>query len=117
MSYRFVDVKEVEPLSGGRIRPVRKALEIESFGVNEFELAAGSTTYPEHDELKTGQDELLVILDGSGTMTVDGESFELQPGRYVYITPESKRHIDPGPNWLRYVAFGAPAAGKHGGRI
>ncbi|HEY5161229.1 MAG TPA: cupin domain-containing protein [Gaiellaceae bacterium] len=117
MSYRFVDVKEVEPLSGGRIRPVRKALEIESFGVNEFELAAGSTTYPEHDELKTGQDELFVILDGSGTMTVDGESFELQPGRYVYITPESKRHIDPGPNGLRYVAFGAPAAGKHGGRI
>jgi len=117
MSYRFVDVKEVEPLSGGRIRPVRKALEIESFGVNEFELAAGSTTYPEHDELKTGQDELFVILDGSGTMTVDGESFELQPGRYVYITPESKRHIDPGRNGLRYVAFGAPAAGKHGGRI
>jgi mannose-6-phosphate isomerase-like protein (cupin superfamily) len=117
MSYRFVDVKELEPLSGGRIRPVRRALEIESFGVNEFELAAGSDTYPEHDELKTGQDELFVILDGSGTMTVDGESFELQPGRYVYVTPESRRHIDPGPNGLRYVAFGAPAAGKHGGRI
>ena len=56
MSYRFIDVSEVEPLFNGRVRPVRKALEIESFGVNEFELAAGSTTYPEHDELKTGQD-------------------------------------------------------------
>ena len=52
MSYRFIDVGEVEPLFNGRIRPVRKALEIESFGVNEFELAAGSTTYPEHDELR-----------------------------------------------------------------
>jgi uncharacterized cupin superfamily protein len=117
MSYRFIDVNEVEPLFNGRIRPIRKALEIESFGVNEFNLAAGSTSYPEHDELKTGQDELFVILEGSGTMTIDGGSFELLPGRYVYVTPESKRHIDPGPNGLRYVAFGAPADAKHGGRI
>ncbi len=117
MSYRFIDVGEVEPLFNGRIRPVRKALEIESFGVNEFELAAGSTTYPEHDELKTGQDELFVILEGSGTMTIDGESFELMPGRYVYVTPESKRHIAPGSSGLRYVAIGAPAGGVHGGRI
>jgi mannose-6-phosphate isomerase-like protein (cupin superfamily) len=117
MSYRFIDVGEVEPLFSGRIRPVRKALEIESFGVNEFELAAGSTTYPEHDELKTGQDELFVILEGSGTMTIDGDSFELLPGRYVYVTPESKRHIAPGSSGLRYIAIGAPADGKHGGRI
>jgi hypothetical protein len=50
-------------------------------------------------------------------MTIDGESFELVPGRYVYVTPESKRHIAPGSNGLRYVAFGAPADAKHGGRI
>ena len=117
MSYRFIDVGEVEPLFNGRIRPVRKALEIESFGVNEFELAAGSTTYPEHDELKTGQDELFVVLEGSGTMTIDGESFELVPGRYVYVTPESRRHIAPGLGGMRYIAIGAPADGKHGGRI
>ena len=117
MTYRFIDVHELEPMFNGRIRPVRKALGIESFGVNEFELAAGSTTYPEHDELKTGQDELFVVLEGGGTMTVDGESFELAPGRYVYVTPESKRHIDPGSSGLRYVAFGAPADGEHGGRI
>jgi mannose-6-phosphate isomerase-like protein (cupin superfamily) len=117
MTYRFIDVGEVEPLFNGRIRPVRKALEIESFGVNEFELAAGSTTYPEHDELKTGQDELFVILEGDGTMTIDGESFELLPGRYVYVTPESRRHIAPGSSGLRYIAIGAPADAKHGGRI
>ena len=117
MSYRFIDVGEVEPLFSGRIRPVRKALEIESFGVNEFELPADSTTYPEHDELKTGQDELFVVLEGGGTMTIDGESFELMPGRYVYVTPESKRHIAPGSSGLRYIAIGAPADGTHGGRI
>ena len=117
MTYRFIDVSGIEPLFNGRVRAVRKALEIESFGVNEFELAAGSTSYPEHDELKTGQDELFVILEGSGTMTIDQESFELMPGRYVYVTPESRRHIDPGPNGLRYIAIGAAAGGVHGGRI
>jgi hypothetical protein len=50
-------------------------------------------------------------------MTIDGDSFELVPGRYVYVTPESKRHIAPGPSGLRFVAIGAPAGGKHGGRI
>ena len=117
MSYRFIDVGAVEPLFNGRIRPVRKALEIESFGVNEFDLPADSTTYPEHDELKTGQDELFVVLEGGGTMTVDGDSFELIPGRYVYVTPESKRYIEPGSSGLRYIAIGAPADAQHGGRI
>jgi mannose-6-phosphate isomerase-like protein (cupin superfamily) len=50
-------------------------------------------------------------------MTIDGESFELKPGRYVYVTPESKRHIAPGSSGLRYIAIGAPAGGEHGGRI
>jgi len=117
MSYRFIDVGEVEPLFNGRIRPVRKALEIESFGVNEFELAAGSDHLPRARRAETGQDELFVILEGDGTMTIDGESFELLPGRYVYVTPESRRHIAPGPSGLRYIAIGAPADAKHGGRI
>ena len=117
MTYRFIDVHELEPVFNGRVRPVRRSLEIESFGVNEFELPADSTTYPEHDELKTGQDELYVVLEGSGTMTIDGESFELVPGRYVYVTPESRRHIAPGSSGMRYIAIGAPADGKHGGRI
>lgn len=117
MTYRFIDVSELEPVFHGRVRAVRRALEIESFGVNEFELPAGSTNYPEHDELKTGQDELFVVLEGGGTMMVDGDSFELVPGRYVYVTPESKRHIAPGPGGLRYIAFGAPADAQHGGRI
>jgi mannose-6-phosphate isomerase-like protein (cupin superfamily) len=117
MTYRFIDVRELEPVLNGRVRAVRRALEIESFGVNEFELPAGSKTYPEHDELKTGQDELFVVLEGGGTMTIDGDSFELVPGRYVYVTPEARRHIDPGPSGLRYIAVGVPAGGKHGGRI
>ena len=117
MTYRVIDVSEVEPVANGRIRPMRRALEIESFGINELTLPADSTSYPEHDELKTGQDELFLVLEGTGTMTVDGDSFELRPGRYVYVTPESRRYIEPGSNGLRIVAVGVPAGGAHGGRI
>jgi len=117
MSYRFIDVRDLEPIANGRIWPVRKALDISSFGINELELAAGSDTYPEHDELKTGQDELFYVLSGSGTMTIDGETVELVPGRYVFVTPESRRHIAPGPEGLRYLVVAAQADGVHGGRI
>ncbi len=116
MTYRYLDAKDVEP-QHGVLRPIRRTLEIESFGVNEIELPPNSETYPEHDETKTNHDELYIVLEGSATMTIDGETLGLVPGHYVYVTPESKHHIAPGSSGLRYVAIGAPAEGKHGGRI
>lgn len=115
MSYRFVDAREIEPRLGV-LRPLRRALEIESFGVNEITLGPNAATYPEHDERKTGQDELYVVLEGDAVMTIDGEQLEMRPGRYIFVTPESKRHIAPGPEGIRFVAFGAQASGHHGGR-
>ena len=52
MTYRFIDVQELEPVFNGRVRAVRRALEIESFGVNEIALPPNATSYPEHDELE-----------------------------------------------------------------
>jgi mannose-6-phosphate isomerase-like protein (cupin superfamily) len=115
VTYRFVDVKELEP-EYGVLRKVRKALDIGSFGVNEITLPPLADGYPEHDELKTNQDELYVVLEGAATMTVDGEALELVPGRYVFVTPESKRHIAPGAEGVRFVAFGVSADHRHDGR-
>ena len=49
-------------------------------------------------------------------MTVDGEEIELVPGRFVFVTPESKRHIAPGAEGVRFIAVGVPADTRHGGR-
>ncbi|MGD0167591.1 MAG: cupin domain-containing protein [Gaiellaceae bacterium] len=108
MSYRFVDARDLKPRLRV-LRPIRKALDIKSFGVNEIELPPDTTAYPEHDELKTNQDELYVVLGGSATMTIDGDTIDLKPGRYVFVTPESRRHIAPGAEGIRFLAVGARA--------
>ena len=115
MTYRYLDAKDVEP-QHGVLRPIRRTLEIQSFGVNEIELPPHAETYPEHDETKTNHDELYIVLEGSATMTIDGETLELIPGRYVLVTPESRRHIAPGAAGIRFIAVGAPADRHFGGR-
>jgi mannose-6-phosphate isomerase-like protein (cupin superfamily) len=115
MAYRFIDVQQLEP-EYGVLRKVREALAIGSFGVNEITLPPLADGYPEHDELKTGQDELYVVLEGGAAMTIDGETVELTPGRYVFVTPESRRHIAPGAEGIRFVAFGVSADHQHEGR-
>ena len=115
MSYRFVDAQDVEPQLRV-LRPIRAALEIGSFGVNEIALPPNTTAYPEHDELKSNHDELYIGLEGAATMTIDGEEIELIPGRYVFVTPESKRDITPGADGVRFVAVGVAADHEHNGR-
>lgn len=111
MSYQYIDAADIKPRLRV-LRPIRKSLGLESVGVNEIELPPNSELHPEHDELKTNQDELYIVLEGAATMTVDGERLELVPGRYVWVTPESRRQITPGSEGVRFVVVGAPAGGK-----
>jgi len=115
VSYRYVDAQEVKPRLRV-LRPIRAALEIGSFGINEIALPPESDGYPEHDELKSNHDELYVGLEGAATMTIDGEKVELLPGRYVFVTPESRRHIAPGDEGVRFIAIGVSADHEHTGK-
>ena len=49
---------------------------------NQFDNQPGQAG-SEHDEADTGQQELYVVLGGSGALRVDGDEVELRPGRYV----------------------------------
>lgn len=115
MTYRFTDACDVEPRLRV-LRPIRAALEIDSFGVNEIALPPNTTAYPEHDEVKSNHDELYIGLEGAATMTIDGEELELVPGRYVFVTPESRRNITPGAEGIRFIAVGVAADHEHSGR-
>ena len=48
-----------------------------------------------------------MVLDGGGTLRVDGEDVELRPGRLVAVTPESTRQLSAGEDGLTFVAVGA----------
>lgn len=104
MGYTVVDADDVEP-SFGVFRKMRQALGVTGFGVNQIDFPAGASGR-EHDEADGGQEEVYVVLAGSGTMLVDGEPVELVPGRWLRIDPDATRVPTAGPDGLRMVMIG-----------
>jgi mannose-6-phosphate isomerase-like protein (cupin superfamily) len=110
MGYTVVDATDVEA-RGGVFRPLRGALGVTAFGINQEEWPADTDRYPEHTEEKSGQEEVYVILAGSGRMTVGGDEVELVPGRYVLVEPGTARKVWPGPDGIKLVCVGAQPGG------
>jgi hypothetical protein len=75
----------------GRTVPVREHLGIQAFGINAFTPSEDGTLINEHDEAGSGQQELYVVMDGTATFEVDGETFEAPAGSLVFVEPGSKR--------------------------
>lgn len=106
--YSVVDVDSVEPAGpGGRVRFLRRAVGATAFGFNWFDLAPGSDG-PEHDETSTGQEEVMIVLAGAGTLTIDGEELPLVARRVVRLDPEAVRQVRAGQDGLTFVTVGAP---------
>ena len=70
----------------GRSIPVREHLGIHAFGVNAFTPNEEGTLINEHDETGSGQEELYIVLEGTATFEVEGESFDA-PGRDARVRP------------------------------
>ncbi len=107
MSYSVCDATELEAL-GGAFRPIRKTLGVRAFGINQEDFPPNADQYPEHDHAGDGQEEVYCCIGGSGRIVVDAEEVELKPGRYVLVTPESKRKVYAGPDGLSLIVAGAP---------
>ena len=108
MAYDVVDANELPGEGpGGAVRFVRRRLNASAFGINLFDLGPG-VVGREHDETETGQEEVYVVVAGSGTMTIDGEVVALRPGVFVRVDPESTRVPVAGDAGLRLVAVGSP---------
>ncbi len=107
MGYSVVHVEDIEPAgSGGAIRFVRRELGVEAFGVNWFEIPPGATGH-EHDEVESGQEEVVVVVRGSGHWRIDENEVPVRTGSFVRIDPEATRCPVAGPEGLTFVAIGA----------
>jgi mannose-6-phosphate isomerase-like protein (cupin superfamily) len=113
MGYTAVDVAELEREGpGGAVRKVRRALGARAFGFNYITLPAGSEGR-EHDHAEDGQEEVYVVVRGSGVMRVDGDEVDLRPGVFVRVDPDTTRLPVAGPDGLEFVTFGAPVDGAY----
>src|SRR3954466_4514811 len=86
--FRVARLDEIE--KRGSVIPVREHLGIHTFGINARTQGEDGTLINEHDEAG-GQEEVYVVLDGTATFEVDGETFEAPAGTFVSVPPELKR--------------------------
>jgi mannose-6-phosphate isomerase-like protein (cupin superfamily) len=113
MGYSFADVDPLEGEGpGGMVRKLRRALGAQAFGFNYFTLPP-ETEGRQHEHGDEGQEEVYFVVRGSGTMHLNGEQLELQPGRFVRVDPATTRMPVAGPEGLEFVTFGAPLDGRY----
>jgi uncharacterized cupin superfamily protein len=107
LGYSVVKVDDVEPSGpGGMVRFVRRQLGVEAFGINWFDLppnAAGR----EHDESETQQEEVNVVVAGSGVYRVDGEEIPVSAGTFLRFEPGTTRQPVAGADGMTLIAVGA----------
>jgi hypothetical protein len=107
MGYSMVDINAVEGAGpGGAVKFLRRELGVEAFGVNWFELQPNSEGR-EHDETESGQEEVNVVIAGSGVYRIDGEEVPLAAPMIFRFDPETTRQPVAGPDGLTIVAIGA----------
>ena len=91
---------------GGAVRFVRRHLGVGAFGINWFEIPPNAEGR-EHDELETQQEEVNVIIAGSGVYRVDGEDVPVSRGTVMRFDPETTRVPVAGPEGMTMIAVGA----------
>jgi quercetin dioxygenase-like cupin family protein len=111
MAYKALDAEDVK-LTWGTFRMIRHELGGTAFGLNQIDFPPGKVG-PEHDELQSGQEEIYYCVSGGGTLTVDGDAIELRPGRYVLVSPESRRHPEAGPDGMSFICVGGVPGGAY----
>jgi quercetin dioxygenase-like cupin family protein len=111
MAYKALDAEDVK-LTWGTFRMIRHELGGSGFGINQIDFPAGKVG-PEHDELKSGQEEVYYCISGGGTLTVDGDTVELRPGRYVLVSPDAKRRPEAGPEGMSFICVGGVPGGVY----
>jgi mannose-6-phosphate isomerase-like protein (cupin superfamily) len=62
--------------------------------------------YPEHDHAEDGQEEVYIVLKGSGEWEIDGERVAVDSESFVRIPSGTKRRLIPGPEGIRVLALG-----------
>jgi hypothetical protein len=100
-------IDEMEHAYGGAFVRARASLGASAFGMNIIQLPPDSGDMaPEHDHAADGQEEVYLLLGGSGELAVGGYAVPLGPETFVRVAPEVRRRLRSGPDGLRVLAIG-----------
>jgi uncharacterized cupin superfamily protein len=92
-SIKRIDEFETMEGSGGCTwRLARKTLGAEAFGFNVVDIEPGGEM-PAHDHTGDDQEEVYAVLEGEGTMVIDGEEHPAPAGTFARYAPPANRTI------------------------
>jgi uncharacterized cupin superfamily protein len=108
--YTIVNLKELEDRATAEgpteeARMARTALESEQLGVSYFRYEPGRRSALGHAHQV--QEEVYVVLGGSGTVKLDDETREVQQWDLVRVAPSTFRGWNAGPDGLELLAIGS----------
>lgn len=91
MSHDKVSYEEVEPLAPG-MHFLRDELDSENLGLTVLDAEPGWEG-KEHDHKAEGEEEIYLLVDGAGTISIEGEDVPLEPGDAVRVDPDVTRKL------------------------
>jgi quercetin dioxygenase-like cupin family protein len=104
--YTVKRIDDMEAIYRGGMKRARAELGVESFGMQVIDLPPDETRHPEHDHAQEGQEEVYVVLRGSGEIAVDGERIAIDPGNMIRVGPRARRKLLAGADGMRVLALG-----------
>jgi mannose-6-phosphate isomerase-like protein (cupin superfamily) len=107
------DVEDAAPRFGMspplEARFAREELGLEKSGISYQRLDPGSRVPFGHKHAE--QEELYLVVGGSGQMKLDDEVVELRQWDALRVAPDVMRCLASGPDGIEVVVFGAPNTG------
>jgi hypothetical protein len=104
--FTITPIDSMEAVVFGSFKRARAQLGVESFGMQVIDLPPNAEQYPEHDHAESGQEEVFVVLRGSGEIEIDGERHAIDPDTMTRVGPVPRRKIWPGADGMRVLALG-----------
>jgi quercetin dioxygenase-like cupin family protein len=110
-NYAKVNLLELEDSVGDRVPEIegrfgRTPLGSRDIGVSHFSYSPGFRSPMGHRHRE--QEEVYVVVAGSGRVLVDGAVVELRQWDTVRVAPEVVRAFEAGPDGMDVIAVGGP---------
>jgi mannose-6-phosphate isomerase-like protein (cupin superfamily) len=119
--YTKVNLREVEDLApsfgieGLEARFARTALQLDKHGVSLFRMQPGfRAPFGHHHAV---QEEVYVLVSGSGRLKVDDEILDLAPWDAVRVPAAATRALEAGPEGAEVLITGAPSTQGQDGEM
>jgi mannose-6-phosphate isomerase-like protein (cupin superfamily) len=108
--YTIINLKEIDNSAGEHAPDLeayfgRKHLDSEHLGVSYFRYGPGFRSEIGHSHRE--QEEVYVVVNGSGRIKLNDDIVELRQWDVVRVAPATVRALEGGPDGLEFIAIGA----------